>query len=596
MPFERAAAYGEVELATMLFKAGAKGNGVAAAARNGHRRVVSELLQHGASVASKDRHGLEAIHIAACHGHDLVVRTLLIEGADPDSFDSNGRTPLYVACRHGKVAVARALLAAGANVSLRVLKEAKYAPLDVAAAEGHAEVMRLLVERGAVVAAVDSKGRTALHFAAERGQAAAIEYLAETTADLNATDNDGHTPLLISALRGQESAVDALCVAGADMSCRAMSSLCDEPDSFAALDIASFHGNVSMMEMLLKHGADPNTRSRRNLTALHKAAEGNEAEAIDVLIKAGAVISGPAGFDSPVHSAVDGRAADAIRALARHGADLDWHEEVGATPLFRAVQWRHLEAVKALLAAGANPNISGNNETVLFASINYEIDDIDWGVLRALLEFGAKVNAANDDSETPLHAAANCHPVAVHALARLGAKIVPDSTGRTPLHAACSAFNLKTVAALLRHGPVINALDQNDDTPLHVAVEAEAGSNEGMKLELLEMLLAAGADQLAKNNDGDTPVSTALSLSRGFEHDDAAFKQIHQYLVRSLWWRRGLLLACHARVEQEVGRNKVARVEEAGDAAADDFRGLVAYLFSLRGGNEEIFRNILCFV
>ncbi|CAM9386119.1 unnamed protein product, partial [Ectocarpus sp. 13 AM-2016] len=146
----------------------------------------------------------------------LVVRTLLIEGADPDSFDSKGRTPLYLACLLGKVAVARALLAAGANVSLRVLKEPKDAPLDAAATEGHAEVMRLLVERGAVVTAVDSKGRTALHFAAERGQVAAIEYLAETTADLNATDTDGHTPLLIAALRGQESAVDALCVAGAD--------------------------------------------------------------------------------------------------------------------------------------------------------------------------------------------------------------------------------------------------------------------------------------------------------------------------------------------------------------------------------------------
>ncbi|CAN0464759.1 unnamed protein product, partial [Ectocarpus sp. 12 AP-2014] len=109
-----------------------------------------------------------------------------------------------------------------------------------------------------------------------------------------------------------------------------------------------------MMETLLKHGADPNTRSWRNLTALHKAAEGNEAEAIDVLMKAGAVISGPAGFDSPVHSAVDGCAADAMKSLARHGADLDWHEEVGETPLFWAVQWRYLEAVKALLAAGAN--------------------------------------------------------------------------------------------------------------------------------------------------------------------------------------------------------------------------------------------------
>lgn len=589
VPFERAAAYGEVELATMLLKAGAKGNGVAAAARSGHRRVVSELLQHEAPVASKDNNGQAAIHIAACHGHDKVVRTLLIEGADPDSFDSNGRTPLYLACCHGKVAVARALLAAGANVSLRVLKETKYAPLDAASTEGHTDVMRLLVERGAVVTAVDNKGRTALHFAAEFGQVAAIEYLAETTADLNATDTDGRTPLLIAALRGQESAVDALCVAGADLSCRVMTYLCDERDTFAALDIASFHGNVSMMETLLTHGADPNTRSLRNLTALHKAAEGNKAGAIDALIKAGAVITGPAGFDSPVHSAVEGCSEDAIMALARHGADLDWHEEVDATPLLRAVQRRHIGTVEALLAAGANPNVSGDSETVLFASVNSDDIDINWGILRALLESGAKVNAANDDNgETPLHAAASSAPLAVHALVRFGAKIVPGSRGWTPQHAACLTVNHETVAALLGYGTAINALDQDGDTPLHEAVKAEAN------LKLLDILLAVGAYQLAKNNAGDTPVSTALSL--GVEHNLATFEKIHHYLVRSLWWRRGLLLACQARLAQEVGRNKVARVEEAGDAAADDFKGLVANPFRLRGGNEEIFRNILYLV
>ncbi|CAM9311578.1 unnamed protein product, partial [Ectocarpus fasciculatus] len=496
------------------------------------------------------------------------------------------------------VGVARALLAAGANVSLRVLEGAKFTPWDAAATQGHAEVMRLLVERGATVTAVDTRGRTALHFAAENGKAATIEYLAETTADLNATDTDGRTPLLLAALYGRESAVDALCVAGADISCRVMTNLCKWRDTFAALDIASFHGNVPMMETLLKHGADPNTRSSSNQTALHKAAEGNKAEAIDVLIKAGAVFSGPAGFNSPVFSAVEGEAEDAIKALARHGADLHWHEGMGSTPLFQAVQERLLGSVKALLAAGANPNFSGNSETVLFASLSTEITDVNWEVLDELLASGAKVNAANDDNyqQTPLHAAANCEDWAVDALVRYGAKAVPGSRGWTPLHTACSFHNVKTVASLLRHGLAIHAVNQGGNTPLHLAVEAEPGDHGGSKVELLDTLLAAGAYQLAENNAGDTPVSTALWLSREVEHDNAAFEQIHQYLVRSLWWRRGLLIACHARLEQEVGRHKVARVEEASDAAADDFRGLVVNLFSLRGGNEEIFRNILYLV
>ena len=68
-----------------------------------------------------------------------------------------------------------------------------FAPLHEAARHGHAELVRLLLERGARVNARSGTGRTALHLAAEEGHADVVRVLVDSGADVSIRDGRGKT-------------------------------------------------------------------------------------------------------------------------------------------------------------------------------------------------------------------------------------------------------------------------------------------------------------------------------------------------------------------------------------------------------------------
>ena len=615
VPYERACACGDDKLASVLHKAGAKGNGLHHAARGGHRVVTSELLQLGASPDAKDEDGNTALHIAARLGRSLIIKTLLIEGADKDEVDTTGRTPLHLAGIAGDVPSVKALLAAGADICLRYqLDKHDVSALDCAARLGHVDVMRLLIERGAM-ATVQQGSRTALHHAAKHNQVAAIELLVREAANVDAEDAEGWTPLLLASLDDHGPAVETLCSSGADVSVRVKTHFCVEYDDYSALDLAAYYGWTGVMKTLLKHGSDVNALSWRGYSALHKAAEGGEVAAIDVLMEAGARIHGPADSESPLHNAVEGRSVPAIEALVRHGADLEWRGELRLTPLYRAVQMRDLGTIKALLAAGASPNVSGDDdETLLWAAVNNDMYDDRYSddVTKMLLAHGARVNATTPDGQTALHAAAamtDGH--IVDALVEAGASMDAADNGFTPLHSAGYRCNGDTLTTLMRHGAPINARDNAGHTVLHV-VAAQPSYD---ALKLVNVLLLAGADETIMNDQGKTPAS-----SLPLEPTNVAREQIRALLLRApqdranrAWARRRMLFLCTRRIQQESkrsGATKLTRTTKtdgapsAGPGGAcfvnehDEraFRGMTENLFGLRDGTEVLFRNVIRFL
>lgn len=619
VPFERACAYGDERLASVLLKAGAKGFGLQRAALSGHRRVVSELLQLGASPDSRDKRGATALHVAAHAGHAPIVKTLLIEGADKDLVDRHGRSPLHLASLTGDAPSVMALLAAGANLALRFTSGVySVSALDVAARYGHVHVLQPLIGRGAMETVQPMK-RAPLHFAAEQDRVAAIQLLVAEGAGMNDKDAKGYTPLLLAAVENNVSAVEALCALGADISSRVKTNFCFEGDDFAALDLAAYYGWTDIMNVLILHGSDVNARSWMGYQALHKAAEGNEVDAIDVLVEAGAAIHGTTGFSSPLHMAVEGKATKAIHALVRHGADPEWNEELNETPLLRAVRVRHFGSVNALLAAGASPNVSGDTDTLLYASLGGD-GETPCGpdIVQALLEHGARVNATTPQGNTALHAAAAwTDDYMVDILVEAGATVcTPCVYGTTPLHEAATNQNLGTATALLRHGAQLNAQDSLGNTALHLAVSCLGGYFPKDSLELVNSLLIAGADETIMNKSGEIPASRLPLEPTGNRAHDVLREQVRELLLRApadradrAWRRRGMVFLCHhfpkkAGVETGSRTPKMPRVAEVGGAAAGtvgegridgdaNFRGMVANLFGLREGKEDIFRQII---
>lgn len=81
----------------------------------GLETVVPLLLEKGADVDAKTKHGETALQRAAENGHAAVARLLLDRGAEVDSEDFEGRTPLYLAAKNDHFMVIKLLLARNAN-------------------------------------------------------------------------------------------------------------------------------------------------------------------------------------------------------------------------------------------------------------------------------------------------------------------------------------------------------------------------------------------------------------------------------------------------------------------------------------------------
>lgn len=179
----------------------------------------------------------------------------------------------------------------------------------------------------------------------------------------------------------------------------------------------------------------------------------------------------------------------------------------------------------------------------------------DWGdlgffrsasrqLVRACLEAGAKVDAPEDGTRSPLHWAAYARPAFVPVLLEAGADVnardergwtplrlavvgnqpaaaavalleagadvnLPDSRGNTPLHEAARRGNLDVVRILLEAGADIHATGPHL-TPLHAAASGGAA-------EIVHALLDAGADVNAGVGGYGTPLLHAVQTRRDGE-------------------------------------------------------------------------------
>eukprot|EP00803_Ostreobium_quekettii_P004608 evm.model.scf_735EXC.5 EVM.evm.TU.scf_735EXC.5 scf_735EXC:40634-45634(+) len=190
------------------------------AALNGHKEVVVELLKAGAQPNTEDHEGVTALSLAAhtTNEHSLAIVELLLDaGADPNLPDFHGTVPLHLAAFVGSLEIVEALVAAGAEVDPEA--DAGLTPLILASQRGHADIVKFLLASGADPNLSEQTGLTPLHVVASHlGKPTEMiaNALLDMDADVNAQSRQGHTPL----------------------------------------NDASFFGNVALVRILLRRGAD----------------------------------------------------------------------------------------------------------------------------------------------------------------------------------------------------------------------------------------------------------------------------------------------------------------------------------------------------
>lgn len=157
-----------------------------------------------------------------------------------------------------------------------------------------------------------------------------------------------------------------------------------------------------------------------------------------------------------------------------------------------------------------NAPVDNDGSTALHRAAQFNrLDEV-----KALLEKGANVNAANNIGITPLHLAAQAgHTELVALLLSHKADIkAKDVFGLTALHFAAQYGHVDTIDMLLDKGADIESKTNTQGlTPLHWAAF-------GGHVESIKCLLAYGANINARDNTGNTPLTWAEAYG---QHDMA---------------------------------------------------------------------------
>jgi len=401
------------------------------AARADDLETVALLIKAGANAKAANRYGVTPLSLAAINGNAKMIEALIAAGADARSTVSRGQTVLMTAARTGNAAAVRVLLDHGAEVDARESQLGETA-LMWAASENHAEVVSLLVSRGAdvttrsatvkfpkdrfglegVLTILPHGNWTPIMYAARDGAPDAARTLAKAGADVNAVDPDGSTPIILAIMNSHYDTANVLLEAGAN------------PNLTDKAGMGALYAAVDMSSLGEVYGLPPR-KVKDTLTP---------ADLMSRLIARGAL--------------VDARLTSAT--IQRNHTPGEPQLGAGTTPLMRAARNGDFVAMRILLDAGADPNLTqpkGSNALTMSAGLGRGLGVFakDYGTeadlreaTQLLLDRGVDVDHANDDGLTAIHLAAQAGlDSVVTLLAQRGATLdVKDKKGRTPIDMA----------------------------------------------------------------------------------------------------------------------------------------------------------------
>ena len=176
---------------------------------NGRDAIVSELLMAKANPNMNLKGNASPLYFSACNGHLQSTQLLIKHGAQIDDADlSNGRNGLWWAAKEGHAEIVRYLLDVGASVNHQLHERAERAgtsPLHMAAAHGHVECVSILLEKRADHTLAELKGgNTAMHLAAGGGHCEVIQFLLASGAAKTCRNMAGETAAASAAAAGHE--------------------------------------------------------------------------------------------------------------------------------------------------------------------------------------------------------------------------------------------------------------------------------------------------------------------------------------------------------------------------------------------------------
>lgn len=144
-------------------------------------------------------------------------------------------------------------------------------------------------------------------------------------------------------------------------------------------------------------------QTERGGPLLHKAAEEDLKDVVEILCQSGASVNEPGPYkETALHWACARRSKEIVQTLLLHGADANLKDEDDETPLLIAVDQSEIYIVRILLDRGAEVDIRNRNG---MTPLHVATGNGNAEVAQTLLEYGANVDAKYNAWKTPLHLA-----------------------------------------------------------------------------------------------------------------------------------------------------------------------------------------------
>ena len=364
-----------------------------------NKDVLQAIIDRGADVNMTDKSNVTALMIALVKKYTDAILLLLKAGADPNirKDDCTATCLMYAVDTDCSKEVLQAITDHGADVNA-TSKETSTA-LMIACEKSYTDAINVLLEAGADpnIALDDSSVTCFMCAVLKDCSKDVLQAMIDHGADVNATSTAG-TALMIACTKRYTDAIYLLLKAGANPN------IADDSGVTCLMRAVGEDCSNEVLQAIIDHGAEVNSTSKENGTALMIACTRRYKYAINLLLEARAnpnIVLDDTVITCLMFAVGEDCSKEVLQAIVNHGADVNATGKGNHTVLIKACENGYTDAINDLVEAGTDPNIALDDSG--FTCFMFAVgEDCSKEMLQVIIDHGADVNTANNENCTAL--------------------------------------------------------------------------------------------------------------------------------------------------------------------------------------------------